>query len=154
MNKKKTILALIALVAVLAVMVGIWYSSRPKPEPKGDDVQTTTQQPGVATQQPGDTTPTGYSKYFTVEVVHSDGTVKTFEYGTNEDYLGDVLVAEGLIVESDSPGLYNTVDGEDAIWSVNQSYWSFIINGEIAMEGINTTLIEHGAVYRLEYTLG
>ena len=154
MNKKKTILALIALVAVLAVMVGIWYSSRPKPEPKGDDVQTTTQQPGVATQQPGDATPTGYSKYFTVEVVHSDGTVKTFEYGTNEDYLGDVLVAEGLIVESDSPGLYNTVDGEDAIWSVNQSYWSFIINGEIAMEGMNTTLIEDGAVYRLEYTLG
>ena len=147
MNKKKTILALIALVAVLAVMVGIWYSSRPKPAPKGDDVQTTT-------QQPGDTTPTGYSKYFTVEVVHSDGSVKTFEYGTNEDYLGAVLVAEGLIVESDSPGLYNTVDGEDAIWSVNQSYWSFIINGEIAMEGMNTTLIEDGAVYRLEYTLG
>ena len=147
MNKKKTILALIALVAVLGLMVGIWYGSRPKPTPKGDDVQTTT-------QQPGDTTPTGYSKYFTVEVVHADGTVKTFEYGTNEDYLGAVLVEEGLIVESDSPGLYNIVDGEEAIWSVNQSYWNFLINGEIAMEGMNTTLIEDGAVYRLEYTLG
>jgi hypothetical protein len=50
--------------------------------------------------------------------------------------------------------MYNTVDGEDAIWEVNKSYWSFIINGEYAMEGMNTTLIEDGAVYRLEYTLG
>ena len=146
MNRKKTILALIALVAVLGLMVGIWYGSRPKSTPKGDDIQTTT--------QPGDTTPTDYSKYFTVEVVHADGSVKTFEYGTDEDYLGAVLVAEGLIVESDSPGLYNIVDGETADWSVNQSYWSFLINGEMAMEGMNTTLITDGAVYRLEYTLG
>ena len=134
MSKKKTILAIIALVVVLGLMLGIWFASRSKPEPKEDEVSD--------------------SKHFTVEVVHSDGTVKTFEYDTNEDYLGAVLVEEGLVVESDSPGMYNTVDGEDAIWEVNKSYWGFFVNGEYAMEGMNTTLIEDGAVYRLEYTLG
>ena len=49
--------------------------------------------------------------------------------------------------------MINTVNGETADYSVDQSYWSFIINGEYAMEGMNTTPITDGGQYKLEYTV-
>ncbi len=161
MKDKKLILALIAFVAVVGIMVGIWYASRPQSAPRDDkdDTQATTAS-GDHTQQPttegGDTvqTPTGYAHHFTLEVLHADGTVNTIQIQTNEDYLGDALKAEGLAAESNSPGLYDMVDGEKAVWSENQAYWNFLINGEVAMVGMNDTPIQDGDVYRLEYTLG
>jgi hypothetical protein len=46
------------------------------------------------------------------------------------------------------------VDGEDADYSVNQSYWAFFVGDDYAMEGMNTTAITDGAVYKLVYTIG
>lgn len=127
MNNKKMLLAAVALVAVIAVFAGIWLSTRSE---------------AVAGE-----------KSFTLTVVHNDGTEKVFELTSAERYLGDALVAEGIIVESDSPGLYNTVDGETADYSKDQSFWEFFINGEHAMEGMNTTDITDGAQYKLVYTI-
>lgn len=130
MKNKKILFALIALLAVVALMVGIY----------------------IATGTADNSTEPTFSKNFTVIVVHSDGTEKTFTYGTNETYLGPVLVAEGLIVESDSPGLYNTVDGETADWNVDQSYWSFYVGDKEAMFGMNDAELHDGDVFKLVYT--
>ena len=127
MQNKKMILAAVALIAVVAIFAGIWFVTRP------------------------DTT-VG-EKAFTLTVVHKDGTEKVFELTSAEEFLGPALVAEGIIVESDSPGMYNTVDGETTDYSVDQSYWGFFIDGEYAMEGMNTTPITEGAQYKLVYTV-
>ena len=136
MKNKKLLVALIAFVVLIAVAVGIWFANRP--------------------EAPADTTtPTGETQSmmkFTVIVVHADGTEKTFNYETTGGNLGPVLVEKGLIVESDSPGLYNTVDGVTADWNVDQSYWSFYIGDEMAMFGMDDAVIHDGDVFKLVYT--
>ncbi len=128
MKNKKWIFAAAALVVVIALMVGIWVATRPQ-------------------TQEGE-------KSFTLTVVHGDGSEKSYTVHTEEMYLGAAVVAEGLAVESDSPGLYNTVDGETADWNMNQSYWAFYVGDTMASEGMNTTVITDGAVYKLVYTVG
>ena len=127
MNNKKMTLAAVALIVVVALFAGIWMATRPD----------------TAAGQ----------KSFTLTVIHKDKTQKVFELSSSEEFLGPALVAEGIIVESDSPGLYNTVDGETADYSKDQGYWSFMIGDEAAMEGMNTTPITDGAHYSLIYTI-
>ena len=127
MNNKKLVLAAVALVAVIALFAGIWFVTRP-------DV-------------------TAGEKAFTLTVIHKDGTEKVFQLTSSEEFLGAALVAEGIIVESNSPGLYNTVDGETSDYSKDQSYWNFFIGEDAAMEGMNTTPITDGGVYKLVYTI-
>ncbi len=129
MKNKKLLVALIAFVALIAVAVGIWFATRP--EAPAEDAG---------------------EKAFSVVVVHADGTEKTFEYTTDGEYLGPVLVEKGLIVESESKGLYNIVDGEIADWNVDQSYWSFYIGDEMATYGMDEAVIHHGDVFKLVYT--
>lgn len=130
MKNNKIILAVVALVAVIAIMVGVWFATRPE----------TTQ---------GD-------KTITVTVVHKDGTSKEFTYHTDEEYLGTVLVAEGLIVGEEGPyGLMiHTVDGEKADWNVDQSYWALYIGEDYATTGADTTPANDGGTYKLVYTIG
>ncbi|MBQ8769455.1 MAG: DUF4430 domain-containing protein [Oscillospiraceae bacterium] len=129
MKNKKLLVALIAFVVLIAVAVGIWFATRP--EAPAEEVG---------------------AKAFSVIVVHADGTEKTFEYKTDGEYLGPVLVEKGLIVESESKGLYNIVDGETADWDADQSYWSFYIGDEMAMYGMNDAVIHDGDVFKLVYT--
>ena len=127
MNNKKMILAAVALIVVVALFAGIWVASRPE----------------IFAGE----------KRFTLTVVHKNGTEKVFELTSSEEFLGAALVAEGIIIESDSPGMYNTVDGETTDYSKDQSYWGFFIDGEYAMEGMNTTPITEGGQYKLVYTI-
>jgi len=126
---KKIVIAVIALVAVVGLMVGVWFATRPE-------------------AQEGD-------KTITVTVVHADGNSKTFTYHTDADYLGDVLYAEGLIkAEGVDAGMFNIVDGEKADWNVNKSYWSLYVGEEYAMQGVETTPILDGSSFKLVYTIG
>ena len=95
-------------------------------------------------------------KHFTVTVVHKDGSEKEFTYDTDEEYLGTVLQAEGLIQGEQGPyGLMiSTVDGELADWNVDQGYWALYIGEEYATTGIDTTPIHDGDAFTLEYTIG
>ncbi len=127
MKNKKLILAAVALAAVVAMFVGVWFMTRP-------DV-------------------TQGEKAFTLTVVHKDGTEKVFTLRSAEEVLGPALVTEGIIVESDSPGMYNTVDGETADYGVDQSYWCFYIGEEMAMVGMNDAPITEGGQYKLVYTV-
>ena len=95
-------------------------------------------------------------KHFTVTVVHKDGTEKEFTYDTDEEYLGTVLQAAGLIEGEEGPyGLMiSSVDGELADWNVDQGYWALYIGEEYATTGIDTAPIQDGATYSLVYTIG
>ena len=129
MKNKKVILAAVALVAVVAIMAGIYFATRPNATKGG--------------------------KAITVTVVHSDGTEKVFTYQTDAEMLGALLEAEGLIDSTGADaGMFHTVDGEKADWSVNQSYWAFYLGEEYAMTGIYDTPITDGGVYKLVYTIG
>ena len=93
-------------------------------------------------------------KKITVTVVHSDGTVKEFTYETKEAYLGAVLQADGLIEGNAGPyGMEITkVDGEQAIYNEDKAYWALYEGEEYALQGIDTTPVVDGGVYKLEYT--
>ena len=60
----------------------------------------------------------------------------------------------GLIEGEDGAyGLYvKKVNGILADYNVDASYWTFYINGEYAMSGVDTTNIDTSASYKLEYT--
>ena len=129
MNNKKLILVVVALVAVIAILLGVYLLAKPQ-----------------ATQG---------AKAFTVTVIHADGAEKVFNYRTDAETLGAFLEAEGLISsEGADQGMFHTVDGEKADWNVNQSYWAFYLGEEYAMTGIYDTPIADGAAYKLVYTIG
>ena len=129
MKNKKTILAAIALVAILAIFLGVWFATRQEAE-------------------------TG-AKKISVTVIHGDGSSKVFTYQTDATKLGAFLEEKGLIdSEGADPGMFHTVDGEKADWNVNKSYWAFYLGEEYAMTGIYDTNIADGDSYKLVYTLG
>lgn len=128
MKNKKLIFAVIGLVVVLALLMGLYLVTRPG-----------------AVLGP---------KNITVTVVHKDGTEKTFEYFTYEEYLAPVLVKEGLIVESASDGMYTTVDGELADWSIDQGWWEFFIGEESAIIGMEDAPLHDGDTFKLVYRVG
>lgn len=128
MKNKKLILAAIALVAVVGLMVGIWFGTRPETE-------------------------TG-SKGYTVTVIHKDGTAKDFSYRTDAEYLAEALLEEGLVSgENSQYGLtIITVDGEDAVWDTDNAYWAIWVGEEMAMTGASEIPVYDGSTYKLEYT--
>ena len=130
MKNKKLIVAVIALMAVIAVMAGLFVATRPETVEGGKNI--------------------------TVTVVHKDGSEKVFEYATDAEYLGEVIVAEGLVNGEEGPyGLYfDTVDGEAAVWETDQAYWSILIGEEYATTGADGIVVTDGGEYSLVYTLG
>jgi hypothetical protein len=86
---------------------------------------------------------------FTFEVVHLDGTQKTFEVKTYKTMLGDALVEKGYISGHQSQyGLtVETVDGETLDWNTSGAYWALYQNGEYSPTGVDLTKIVDGATY-------
>ena len=86
---------------------------------------------------------------FTLEVVHLDGTQKSFEVKTYQTILADALTEKGYISGHDSQyGLtVETVDGETLDWETSGAYWTVYVNGEYAMVGVSSIYVEDGATY-------
>ena len=129
MNKKIWI-AVIALVAVVGILLGVYFATREDPV-EG-------------------------AKTVTVVVVHKDGTEKTFTCHTDATHLADVLLDEEIVEGSIGEfGLYfQTADGETADWSVDEGWWA-IYDGDVqASVGASELVIEDGDVFRLVYTCG
>lgn len=128
MKNKKVLFAAIALVVIIGLMIGIWFATRPQ------------------TQQG--------SKEITVQVVHMDGSTKTFTYRTDEEYLDKVLLAENLIAgyEDQYGFVVETVDGERADWQLDNAYWAIYIGEEAATTGVSGVVVTDGASYKLVYT--
>ena len=93
---------------------------------------------------------------FKVIVTDLEGKETTFEYTSSASNVGEVLVAEGLVVGHEtSYGLYiDSVNGIAADWDKDQTYWAFYINGEYATTGISDTPITADTLYGLTLTKG
>ena len=130
MKSKKVWAGFLALVLVIGAMLWLWLGSREKTIEGG--------------------------KTITVTVVHGDGSEKVFTYETNDDYLGQVIVSEGLAEGTE--GAYgleiHTVDGETAGWEENRSYWALYIGEEYAVTGADGIVLTDGGEYALVYTVG
>ena len=130
MKNKKLVIAVVALVAVVAILMGVYFATRP------------------ATSQG--------AKEITVTVVHKDGSEKAFTYRTDEAFLGPVILGEGLVVGEQGPyGLMiSAVDGETAVYETDGAYWALFVGEEYAMSGADTTPIADGDTFKLVYTVG
>ena len=109
-----------------------------------------------APQETQNTSDTAALMKIKLVVVHADGTEKIFTYETDETYLGAVVTADGLVKGNDGPyGLEITeVDGEQAIYDTDKAYWALYEGVEYALQGIDTTPVEDGRIYKLVYTKG
>ena len=123
----KIVAAVVALVLLIGLFVGVYFATKPEAQQGG--------------------------KAFTVIVVHKDGSQKTFQYRTEAEYLGEVLLAEVLIqgYEGQYGLVMEKVDGESAIWEVDNAYWALYVGDALSEWGIDTTLVEDGATYKLIY---
>ena len=123
-GNKKTLFAVAALAIAAALMLGIWYFTRPQPQ--------------------------AGAKTVAVEVVHGDGSTKEFTCHTDAEYLGEVLVSEGLAEGEDSAyGLFiTTVDGETAQESLRQ-WWCITKEGESVNTSADQTPVEDGDQFEL-----
>ncbi|MDD6807028.1 MAG: DUF4430 domain-containing protein [Oscillospiraceae bacterium] len=124
---KKVIGAIVALVVLIAVVVGCLLAFGPK-------------------------TSEG-SKTITVQVVHADKSTKDFTYKTDAQYLAEVLKENKLIEGEESEyGLFiTTVDGEKADYNTNGSYWSIYVNGEYGQYGADQQPVNDGDTFKLAY---
>ena len=125
----KLILAAVVVVVLIAVFAVVWAVTRP------------------ATTQG--------SKTITVEVVHKDGSSKDFTYHTDAEYLGEVLLAEGLVEgdEGEYGLMITTVDGE-TVDDANQEWWCLTKGGEMWNYGADATELSDGDTYELTFTVG
>ena len=122
MRGKKAWLPAAALVVAALLLLGLWYGNRPQ-------------------GQAGD-------KTITVEVVHADESSREFTYQTSEEFLGPVLIEEGLVQgEEGAYGLFiTTVDGETA---EGNQWWCITQDGQMVETGADTTPIANGDHFEL-----
>ena len=86
-----------------------------------------------------------------VKIVFPDGEDKTLSIKTDKDFLADALVDEGIIEYVES-GLYTTVDGVTADFSVDGSWWCLYKDGAMTNDGFNTQKIADGDKFEIVYT--
>jgi hypothetical protein len=130
MKNKKLILIAVAVIALIGVMLGVYFATRPE------------------TTQGG--------KTFTVTVVHKDGSEKVFTCHTDEEKLGPVLLTEKIVEGSMGDfGLYIlSADGEVADYNVDQGWWALYEGENMASTGADAVAITDGGSYKLVYTIG
>ncbi len=93
---------------------------------------------------------------FTLTVTGSDGKDITVTIRTGKAIVGEALQELGIIAGEEGPyGLYiKTVNGETLDYETHKMYWSFYVNGEYAMAGIDQTAIDATASYALKAEKG
>ncbi len=101
--------------------------------------------------------PTGTEgkKNFTLEVILADGSSTEHKVSTDAEFIGEALLAEGLI--DGSAGEYGifltTVNGVTAN-DANQEWWCLTIDGESSMYGVDQTPATDGGHYELTLMVG
>lgn len=91
---------------------------------------------------------------FCLTVTDLDGTQKEFVVKTDKKNVADALVEVGLVSgENSEYGLYiKVVNGITADYSVDGSYWSLLVNGEMSMVGASSVSVAEGLRVELKKT--
>ena len=128
-SNKKIWLAVAALVVAVAVVLGIYFVTRPAPQQGG--------------------------KTITVQVVLLEGEPSDFTIQTNEEYLRGALESIDLIEGSESEyGLFVTTVNGVTVDDSKQQWWCFTQDGEMLMTGVDTTPIADGDHFEITLTEG
>ncbi len=92
------------------------------------------------------------SRQFTFTVVDVNGKEVSATIKTDEKIVGDALMALNLLAGEEGPyGLYvKTVNSMTYEYEKDGKYWSFYVNGEYAMTGVDMTEIVDGATYTMK----
>ena len=127
MSKKTKISVVLAAVLVLLIAAGgfLWVKIRPEA--------------------------VDGAKSITFTVVYKDSTQDVFEINTDEEYLANALVNEGIITY-DASGLYTTINGVTANYNIDGGWWCIKSGGEMASFGLNELPITDGGEYEAVYT--
>ena len=128
MKNKKVVLAALALIVVIALMFGLYLMNRPQ-----------------AVEG---------SKQVTLVIVHKDGSEKKLEYGTDLEYLADLLLEKELVTgyASDEYGFtIESVDGVTADWAADSAYWALYEGEEYATTSAAGIVLTDGGIYKLVY---
>ena len=96
-----------------------------------------------------ETEPSVAKTEFTFIVVDKDGKETPFTVATDKTYVGEALIDEGLIEGEEGPyGLYvKTVNGQTLDYDTDGMYWSFYVDGEYGLTGVDMTEIVPGTTY-------
>ncbi len=89
---------------------------------------------------------------FDFEVVDGEGKITKFKVKTDKKTVGEALV-DAKLIEGDQGafGIYvKKVNGIEADYDKNKTYWAFYIDGEMALTGVDKTEIKDGAVYKFK----
>ncbi len=136
---KKKILGIVAIVVVIAALLGVYYAFREKPE-----------NPNIGPSSDGAVTLNG--KEISIEVTDSKGENTLYELTTHAEYLkGAMDEAEGLEYET-ADGMVMVVGGERADYVQDGAYWAFYVNGEYCNYGISDQPVNDGDEFSIVYT--
>jgi len=95
------------------------------------------------------------SKEITIEVVNNKQELVTYELKTDAEYLRQAMEeAEGLTfsgTESQYGLMVESVNGVVADYNVDGGYWSFYVNDDYCMSGIDTQPVYDGDVFLIKY---
>lgn len=97
------------------------------------------------------------SKSITIEVINQAEESKEYKVQTDAKYLRQAMEeAEGLEFdgqESEEYGMMvEVVNGESAVYDKDGAFWSFRVNGEDCMNGIDSQPVEDGDAFQIVYT--
>lgn len=96
-------------------------------------------------------------KNITVEIVTAEGESTVYELNTDAEYLAGALdEIEDLTYEAEEGpyGLvYNSFNGEKAVYEEDGAYWAFYLNGEYCSFGASEQPVTDGDAFQIAYTL-
>ena len=128
-KQTKIILGVVALVAVAAILLGVYFGTRP-------DVQEG-------------------AKALTITVVHGDGSEKAFDVHTDQEYLEGALLENEIVEDNQTEyGLYILTAAGEPVKEAGQEWWCITTDGELLMTGAGETGISDGEHYELTFTVG
>lgn len=130
LSKGKIGLALGALIAVVALLIGVYAAFGAKAVVGSKDI--------------------------TIEVVNKASESTMYELSTDAEFLRQAMEeADGLTfdgTESEYGLMISAVNGEVADYNVDASYWSFYVNDEYCNYGIDTQPVMDGDAFKIVYT--
>ncbi len=131
-KQTKIIIPVVAVLAVIAILAGVYFALAPK-------------------AQQG-------SKSVTVEVVDDKGTTKPYTIKTDAEFLSQVmdeLTAEGDFSYEGTDGDYGlyitAINGVTADYDADGAYWSILVNDEYGMFGADSQPVADGDDFKFVY---
>lgn len=132
-NQKKILISALILIAVITLMIGLYFSFKEKSE-------------------------TG-TKEVTVTVIDQEASKTLYETSTDAEFLqqlldeleGEGLTYSGTGADSESGIMIDTVNGLLASYEEDKAYWSIMVNGEYGNYGVSSQPIKNGDAFEIVY---